>query len=113
MTIYTERPAPICPLCNNNTCAVKGKTVKGFTKYRNHCAQCHTIKYFKPYLKHRKDSCEECGFVPVHECQLDVDHIDGNKNNNDVSNLKTLCANCHRLKTYLAEDWDPRKKTGT
>jgi 5-methylcytosine-specific restriction endonuclease McrA len=46
-----------------------------------------------------------CGFVPVHSCQLDVDHIDGNRNNNDLANLQTLCANCHRLKTKLNKDY--------
>ena len=59
----------------------------------------------RPYIKHKKDHCEKCGFIPKHPCQLDVDHIDGNHSNNDITNLQTLCANCHRLKTYLNEDW--------
>lgn len=42
-----------------------------------------------------------CGFVPTNMCQLDVDHIDGNHINNTPDNLQTLCANCHRLKTYI------------
>ena len=29
------------------------------------------------YLKHKGDNCEKCGFIPIHKCQLDVDHIDG------------------------------------
>ena len=32
---------------------------------------------------------------------LEVDHIDGNHENNSPTNLRTLCANCHRLKTWL------------
>lgn len=52
------------------------------------------------YQKFKKDICESCNFKPVDKCQLDVDHIDGNHNNNDESNLQTLCANCHRLKTF-------------
>lgn len=60
----------------------------------------------RPWLKHKKDKCDSCGFVPQHPCQLDVDHIDANKNNNDPGNLRTLCANCHRLKTQLGRDWD-------
>jgi 5-methylcytosine-specific restriction endonuclease McrA len=36
---------------------------------------------------------------------LDIDHVDGNKANNDPSNIMTLCANCHRLKTYQNEEW--------
>jgi 5-methylcytosine-specific restriction endonuclease McrA len=37
--------------------------------------------------------------------QLDMDHIDGNRNNNDENNLMTLCANCHRLKTHREKDY--------
>jgi hypothetical protein len=52
------------------------------------------------YKKHKKSRCESCSFWPQHPCQLDVDHIDGNHNNNNISNLQTLCSNCHRIKTY-------------
>ena len=62
------------------------------------------IKYQYPYAVHKKDYCEHCNFKPVHISQLDVDHIDGNNWNNDPSNLQTLCANCHRLKTHLNDD---------
>ncbi|CAL9981083.1 HNH endonuclease [Vibrio phage D69] len=34
-----------------------------------------------------------------------VVHIDGNHSNNSIDNLQTLCANCHRLKTYLCGDY--------
>jgi 5-methylcytosine-specific restriction endonuclease McrA len=59
----------------------------------------------RPYRLFVSDRCSNCGFIPIHICQLDVDHIDGNKKNNNVSNLQTLCANCHRLKTFLSKDW--------
>jgi len=52
------------------------------------------------YKEYKGTTCEMCGFVPEHKCQLDVDHIDGNHSNDDPTNLQTLCANCHRLKTY-------------
>jgi 5-methylcytosine-specific restriction endonuclease McrA len=32
-------------------------------------------------------------------CQLDAHHVDGNHENNDPTNIQTLCANCHRLVT--------------
>ena len=56
---------------------------------------------YRPYLEHKKDSCERCSFVPEHKGQLDVDHINGDHGDNSPSNLQTLCANCHRLKTIL------------
>ena len=64
-----------------------------------------------PHRAYRQDACSRCGFVPEHSCQLDVDHIDGNRFNNDPSNFQTLCANCHRLKTILNRD-HARRHTG-
>lgn len=61
---------------------------------------------YHPYKKYKKDFCEDCGFIAIHPCQLDVDHIDGNHKNNQITNLKTLCANCHRLKTWQNQDWE-------
>ena len=59
--------------------------------------------------KHKKDYCETCGFVALHRTQLDIDHIDGNHQNNNIKNLQTLCANCHRLKTQENKDWESKK----
>ena len=59
----------------------------------------------RPYIRFKKDVCQRCGFVPEHKSQLDVDHIDGDHNNNYEDNLQTLCANCHRLKTALQLKW--------
>ena len=71
-------------------------------KRRSRGAKRHGVFSYRQY---KKTYCEECGFVATHPCQLDVDHADGNHNNNATFNLITLCANCHRLKTFLAKDW--------
>lgn len=41
--------------------------------------------------------CGICGFIPVDPCQMDVHHKDGDRKNNDPSNVLIVCANCHRL----------------
>ena len=63
---------------------------------------------YSPHRLHKKKTCETCGFVPMHPCQLDVDHIDGNHNNNEESNLQTICKNCHALKTQRNKDWESK-----
>lgn len=63
-----------------------------------------------PHRLHKGPVCERCDFVPEHPCQLDVDHIDGNHANNDPSNLQTLCANCHRLKTWEYQEYLQRDR---
>lgn len=57
--------------------------------------------------------CSMCAFIPVEACQMDWDHIDGNHQNNDPSNLQLLCANCHRLKTKLSRDTSRWRKSLT
>ena len=49
----------------------------------------------------KKNYCEAegCASVIVDPCQLELDHIDGDYQNNDPENIQTLCANCHRLKS--------------
>ena len=45
--------------------------------------------------KFKKVSCAECGKVyPEHS--LEVHHVDGDHENNDLNNLKILCTICHR-----------------
>lgn len=77
----------------------------GIVRYRSICKTCRLTNNPSGHKQHRKDKCERCGFTPEHICQLDVDHIDGNHKNNNVENLQTLCANCHRLKTKQNNDW--------
>lgn len=61
------------------------------------------------YKRFRKTFCEYCKFIALQPCQLDVDHIDGDKKNNSPENLQTLCANCHRLKSWENDDYKNKK----
>ena len=70
----------------------------------------------------KKDVCEECGWDPLTDTRianitdpvvqnrvvrsvLEVDHLDGNHNNNEPENLKTKCLMCHRIKTIISGDY--------
>lgn len=87
-------------------CLSRPQMTNGKGVYKAICRVCNKARYDNlGYRLHKGSYCELCGFVAVHPCQLDVDHIDGDKVNNDPSNLQTLCANCHRLKTWENSDW--------
>lgn len=60
-----------------------------------------TKGFVKRYLiKTRGDKCESCGFdqkAPNGRSIIQMDHIDGNCFNNDQTNLRLLCPNCHAM----------------
>lgn len=102
---------PQCKSCGSP--CMRNSTKKNKVYYSSICSKCHydKIKHKRnkfvgkyKYRAFKKDKCKLCGFVPINPCQLDVDHIDGNKKNTKETNLQTLCANCHRLKTFLNKD---------
>lgn len=103
----------LCEECGVNVQQSSGRNKEGLQTYKKRCSSCHkrrfgisTHKYRTPYKKFKKGYCEDCGFIPVHSCQLDVDHVNGDHDDNSEGNLRTLCANCHRLKTYINKDWE-------
>ncbi len=117
---------PICKHCNRNQGRIRGRNKAGVQSYSNICSTCWKnrrrkvgvlpqpnrrltreerqilrLRPKKEYRKHLKEMCQRCGFKALFPCQLDIDHIDDDFTNNDPSNLQTLCANCHRLVTYV------------
>lgn len=63
--------------------------------------KCRSCRGRYRYGIRKGNICEECGFVPKAMVQLQIDHVDGNRSNNDPSNLRTLCCNCHALKSHV------------
>lgn len=75
--------------------AIMGLGPDGKYRYRSNCSSCRTIA-----RKNRKEYCEKCGGRE----NLEIDHIDANRSNNDLSNLQTLCKKCHQDKTIKNRD---------
>lgn len=90
-------------ICGNKQ-ESKGR-INGRQYFGRFCTKCRKYQARLKFLVDKDLKCNHCGFEAVHRSQMDIDHIDGNHMNNDHSNLQILCANCHRLKTYLNEDW--------
>jgi len=51
----------------------------------------------KRYLAEKREGCWECGITTWNnkEIVLELEHIDGNSDNNTEENLSLLCPNCH------------------
>lgn len=93
---------------------------------RKHQLECHEYgglaKGSKPYSFVKTTVCSKC-FKDVAELPqvkaitdevkrnialrtlIQVDHIDGNHNNDDIDNLQGLCLDCHAVKTTINEDY--------
>ncbi|MFA6254331.1 MAG: HNH endonuclease signature motif containing protein [Candidatus Paceibacterota bacterium] len=79
---------------NGNEAGVKGTITKNISG--------HLKRYL---LGKYKEKCAKCGWSKKHpitgRVPLEVDHIDGNSDNNVEKNLILLCPNCHALTPYF------------
>ena len=74
----------------------------GITHYRSICDECgrkkNKLKPRKPnwtkssYKK--KATCDVCGFKSSYPSQITVFHIDGDLENIQLNNLRSICLNC-------------------
>lgn len=63
---------------------------------------CRLITCVRSFLLERAGhKCQKCGWNKINECTgkspLEINHIDGNSNNNRPENLEVICPNCHSL----------------
>ena len=91
--------------CYNTNQSGKGITKKSTIGYTLHDIldgkhpQYSTFKLKKRLLKENvlEHKCSECGIVGWNDkvLEMELDHIDGNKYNHELINLRLLCPNCH------------------
>jgi len=69
-------------------------------KIKNNVA-CHERTLKKYLIDTHGEKCMECGWYKIHpvtgKVPIQLDHIDGNFENNCLDNLRLLCPNCHSL----------------
>ena len=106
---WNQNGNPICtvPGCNRSA-HNKGKDHGGFDKkckvHQNLVGK-NSYKHYKhdvPYCENKDGRLGfPCTSTITHSCQLGVDHIDENRDNEDRTNYQTLCACCDRYKTTV------------
>src|SRR3989344_296228 len=69
---------------------------------KNSTYQSYKLKKRLFLVKLKKPKCEECGWAKTSEdgrLPLELDHINGNRHDNRLKNLRILCPNCHSLQS--------------
>ena len=92
---------PFCQACNQRFCAINYYR-NGIPYYRKRCETCiKKNKKIKPPAPRwqsngykKKATCDLCGFRSILQSQITVFHIDGNLDNIQLSNLRSICLNC-------------------
>ncbi len=86
--------------CNNN-CQGEHKRKLIFEEIENGSSNYHVDSYRKYLILKYGEKCMECGWDKQHpttkNVPIQLEHIDGNSENNSLTNLKLLCPNCHSL----------------
>ena len=92
---------PICQVCQRNQAAINGYH-NGKIYYRSRCGACirrhkrlpRTFTRWERSGYEKKSYCDCCGFRAKYAAQLMVYHVNGDLNDCDARNLKTVCLNC-------------------
>lgn len=102
---------PMCIRCHKKPVVAKERG-----KWQTICWKCSNARFGRNARSRRKYRqgfmipCEHCGRVPISLSDFDIDHIDGNRNNNIRSNLQSLCRSCHLTKTIQQREYLPRNE---
>ncbi len=83
----TNREQVTCSRACSNTYFRSGENNGNFTK---------GVVYRNKALKEYGYKCQRCGYDD-NKAAIVVHHKDHNRDNNDITNLEVLCANCHTI----------------
>lgn len=83
-------------------CQAQNKRNLVFKKIENGTHMCVDNYSLRNYLIEKHGAkCMKCGWMEVNTVSglvpIQLDHIDGNSDNNKLDNLRLLCPNCHSL----------------
>jgi len=114
------------PNCANLYCTrptmIRFILKSGLYNYKPFCSSCtraatgkqsykpRVVPIKKSYCENRDGrlgfgyKCPTRNLKRINSHQLDLDHINGNRENNHHSNMQTICSNCHREKTHREND---------
>jgi len=92
---------PLCKSCGKRPAAINCYH-NDKIYYRKLCDPCQRrgrgVRPADPRWKlagyKKKDRCDRCQFRAKYAAQLLVHHVDGDLNNCELRNLKTICLNC-------------------
>jgi len=92
---------PLCPVCNQRPRAINYYRDE-IAHFRTKCEHClKRNKNIKPPVPRwslrgyqKKLHCDLCNFKARYSSQTVVYHIDGNLNNVELANLRSVCRNC-------------------
>ena len=111
------------PICINvgceRPCDFSATYKNGAKRWRPVCYKCHKASYGSQPLEEgvqftKKDYCENRdGSINGYECTayipysgaLEMDHIEGDRENNVLENIQTLCKICHSYKSHKNKDF--------
>jgi hypothetical protein len=109
---YCERPCLNCgtltrQMCCSHECSQKRKYNLFIEEWLNGnvsgvVSMNGVSNYIRRWLiEQRGEKCELCGWCEIHpitgKVPVQIDHIDGDSSNCNLSNLRILCPNCHSL----------------
>lgn len=111
---YVMIPRPICKVCGKNPRAPAYYRA-GKRYYRSRCSTCiakdKKVRLPEPKWKikgyKKKQACDLCGFRSVFSSQILVYHIDGDLNNCDLINLRSICLCCVEVVKRRHFTWKP------